>query len=86
MSEEDFSHLRFEGVFSKRVENKDLYYTAGGLGYIIYVTEMSKTVLEAREKVYSIIKKIIIPKMFYRTDIGLSWSEDRDKLMTWGYI
>jgi len=36
--------------------------------------------------VYSRIKNILIPNMYYRTDIGDRWVEDSDKLHNWGYL
>ena len=45
------------------------------------------TVEKAREAVYALAKKVIIPKIFYRTDIGESFlNRDRDKLRKWGWI
>ena len=29
---------------------------------------------------------ILIPNMFYRTDIGEKWPQDSDRLQTWGYL
>lgn len=87
ISEEEFSHLRFEGTSVKRVEGKDAYFTAGSLGYTLYVTGSGKTIQDAREKVYGTINKIIIPKMFYRTDIGLRFiRKDHELLTKWGWI
>ena len=39
----------------------------------MFVTSIGKTVNDARKSVYKIIKKIIIPKMFYRNDIGVDF-------------
>jgi len=87
MSKEEFSHIRFEGVSVKRVKGKDNYYTAGNCGYVLYVTGSGDTIEKAREKVYNIINKIIIPKMFYRTDIGLRFiKKDQKLLKKWGWI
>ena len=74
-----------EGGFS---ENKDAaYFIAAKSGYVLCVTGTGKTVKEAREKAYSLIKKIVIPKMFYRHDIGQKFIErDRDLLRKWGYV
>lgn len=87
ISKEDFPHIHFEGVLSKKVKGKHVYCTAGNLGYVLYITNSGKTVQEARKRVYSIIDKIIIPKMFYRTDIGLRFIE-KEKLILqeWGWI
>ena len=35
---------------------------------------------------YQGVKNIIIPNMFYRTDIGARWKSDSDLLQTWGYL
>ena len=59
---------------------------AGNSGYALVVTGSGTTMEEARSVAYNRVKNIIIPNLFYRTDIGRRWSEDRDKLTTWGYI
>ena len=87
MSEEEFSHIHFENVLAKKAKGKDMYFTAGNLGYVLYITGLGNTVHEAREKVYSIINKIMIPTMFYRTDIGLRFvRKDQQLLKEWGWI
>lgn len=87
LTKEELSHIHFEGVLSKHVNGKETYFTAGNLGYVLYITGSGKTILEAREKIYKIISKIIIPKMFYRTDIGLRFVEKDQKILTeWGWI
>jgi phosphoribosylamine--glycine ligase len=59
---------------------------AGGSGYALVVTGSGTTVAEARKLVYNRIDNIILQNKFYRTDIGLSWGSDSDKLQTWGYL
>ena len=44
------------------------------------------TMKQAQSQVYNRIKNILIPNMYYRTDIGDRWLEDSDKLHTWGYL
>jgi phosphoribosylamine--glycine ligase len=41
---------------------------------------------EARREAYNRVKNLIIPNMFYRTDIGERWQRDGDLLQTWGYL
>ncbi len=87
MSEEESSHIHFEGVSAKKIRGENAYYTAGNLGYVLYITGTGKTVQDAREQVYNIINKIIIPKMFYRTDIGLRFiKKDQKLLKEWEWI
>lgn len=59
---------------------------AGQSGYALVVTGSGITVEDARRQTYARIDNILLQNMFYRTDIGLSWSEDSDKLQTWGYL
>jgi phosphoribosylamine--glycine ligase len=68
----------------KMVEND--WHLAGESGYAVVVTSSGSTVEEVRKQVYSRIKNIILQNMFYRTDIGVRWYHDSDKLQTWGYL
>lgn len=87
LTKEEFSHIHFEEVSVERKNGKDNYYIAGSTGYILYINGCGSTVRRARERVYRIIDKIIIPKMFYRTDIGLRFARTDYKLLKkWGWI
>lgn len=68
----------------KLVEND--WRLAGNSGYALVVTASATTMEETRKTVYNRIKSIIIPNMFYRTDIGARWAEDSDRLTMWGYM
>lgn len=68
----------------KLVEND--WHLAGNSGYALVVTATGTTMEETRATVYNRIKNIIIPNMFYRTDIGIRWISDSDKLLMWGYL
>jgi phosphoribosylamine--glycine ligase len=73
MSEEDFAHIYFEEISrepSTVPGQKDIYYWSGTNGWTMHITGHGETIEEARNKIYTIIKKIILPKKFYRTDIG----------------
>jgi phosphoribosylamine--glycine ligase len=59
---------------------------AGSIGYGLIITASGITVENTRKTVYERIKNIIIPNMFYRTDIGKRWTNDSDLLMMWEYI
>lgn len=87
MKKEDFNHIHFEGAMVKKLKGESNFLTAGNLGYVLYITGIGKTVHIARKKVYSILKKIMIPKMLYRTDIGLRFvRKDKNLLNKWGWI
>lgn len=65
---------------------EDDWRLAGQSGYALIVTGSGTTVEEARKQAYSKVKNILIPNMFYRTDIGERWTNDSDMLYTWGYL
>jgi phosphoribosylamine--glycine ligase len=59
---------------------------AGEMGYVLIITGSGNTVEETRKQAYNRIKNIMLQNMYYRTDIGLKWYQDSDKLQTWGYL
>jgi len=63
------------------------YIIASNSGYVAHVAGFGRTVGEARRKMYGLIDRIVVPKVFYRTDIGKRFiDEDEDKLKQWGWI
>lgn len=62
------------------------WHLAGNSGYSIVVTGSGSTMEDARKEAYNRVKNILIPNMFYRTDIGERWHRDSDLLQTWGYL
>lgn len=59
---------------------------AGESGYALVLTGSGVTVASARKQVYARLNNVILQNMFYRTDIGIRWYEDSDRLQTWGYL
>ncbi|MBI4449243.1 phosphoribosylamine--glycine ligase [Candidatus Woesearchaeota archaeon] len=81
-----FKKPNFDGVHLGDVKMVDGdWKLAGESGYALVVTGSGVTVDEARKQAYGRIKNIILQNMYYRTDIGLRWYTDSDKLLTWGY-
>ena len=56
----------------------------GTSGVILIVVGFGQTMKQAQAQVYSRIKNVVIPNMYYRTDIGDRWDEDSDRLQTTG--
>lgn len=84
LSEEEKRRIHYEGV-SRRKNGE--YYISRDSGFVLHVSGTGKTVQQARDNAYSLIRNIVIPKMFYRTDIGLKFmEEDRALLEKWGYL
>ncbi|MCR4335809.1 MAG: phosphoribosylamine--glycine ligase [archaeon] len=76
-----------EGVHIEDVKNvNDEWLVTGNSGVVLVVVGMGYTMKQAQQQAYNRIKHIIIPHMYYRTDIGDRWFEDSDKLHNWGYL
>ncbi|HAT73591.1 MAG: Phosphoribosylamine/glycine ligase [Candidatus Moranbacteria bacterium GW2011_GWF2_36_839] len=87
LSEEEMEQIHFEEVSLRKNKKETQFYISSKTGFALHVTGMGKTVEEARKNTYGLIENIVIPKMFYRTDIGLKFVErDQKKLEEWGLI
>ncbi|MBI2463037.1 MAG: phosphoribosylamine--glycine ligase [Candidatus Spechtbacteria bacterium] len=77
-----------EGVHIEDLKNDNgIWRIAGSSGCLLVITGSGTTVEDARHMAYGRIQNILIPNMFYRTDIGSNWTaSDSDKLHTWGYL
>lgn len=62
------------------------WHIAGRSGYALVVTGSGATMSDAIDKAYQNVKNVMIPNMFYRSDIGQRWTHDSDKLLSWGYV
>ena len=87
----DFSILfkkpNFEGVHLGDVKLVDGdWHIAGNTGYALVITGSNSTVESARKQVYRRVENIMLQNMFYRTDIGIKWYHESDKLQTWGIL
>jgi phosphoribosylamine--glycine ligase len=61
--------------------------TSGSLGYVMVVTGTGKTIGEAQDAAYGRVRKIVIPNMRYRNDIGDRLREqDLAQLISWGFL
>ena len=68
-----------------RVDDGDWKIT-GRDGYALVITGSGPTMEQARQEAYNRVKTVIIPNMFYRTDIGDRWRSEGDLLHTWGLL
>jgi phosphoribosylamine---glycine ligase len=82
-----FKKINYDGIHIEDVKNVDgQWLVAGTSGVVLVVVGTGQTMKQAQSQAYNRIKNIIIPNMYYRTDIGDRWFEDSDKLHTWGYL
>jgi phosphoribosylamine---glycine ligase len=63
---EEKQHLRFDEV---TLINGQLV-TSGGIGYLGVATGRGETVEQARRNAYRVARKVVVPNLRYRTDIG----------------
>lgn len=68
----------------KRIESD--WRVAGRSGYCLVVTGSGHTMEDARNQAYYRVSNIMIPNMFYRTDIGRRWTRDSDLLQSSGFL
>jgi len=59
---------------------------AGSAGVVLTVVGTGPTMKQAQAQAYNRITNILIPNMYYRSDIGDRWYEDSDRLHNWGYL
>lgn len=82
-----FKKSHFDGIHLGDVKKiNETWSVAGESGYVLVVTGSGLTVDDTRKQVYARLNNIVLQNMFYRTDIGLKWYKDSDRLQTWGYL
>lgn len=58
----------------------------GYAGKALVITGCGQTMKQAQQQAYNRIANVLIPNMYYRKDIGDRWTEDGDRLQSWGYL
>lgn len=78
---------QLEGIHIEDVKMSDgQWIVTGSSGTALAVVGMGTTMKAAQQQMYERIKNILIPNMYYRTDIGDRWQNEHDLLHTWGYL
>lgn len=76
-----------EGVHIEDVKQvNEQWFITGTSGVALVVVGIGPSMKQAQIQAYNRVKNILIPNMYYRTDIGNRWAEDSDKLHNWGYL
>ncbi|MDP2838092.1 MAG: hypothetical protein Q8O53_02345 [Candidatus Moranbacteria bacterium] len=84
---EEMKNIHFEAITKKKSGTMERYFVTHSIGYTLFVTGYGKTVEQAQKNVYALAEKVVIPKIFYRTDIGASFARtDKMRLEQWGWI
>jgi phosphoribosylamine--glycine ligase len=81
LSAEDKDNLHFSEVELKDGE----LLTAGEIGYLMVVTGRGDTAEAARGKAYALSRRVVVPNLRYRSDIGAKFlARDHRLLRQWG--
>lgn len=84
LTADESKQVYYEEV-SKRKDGS--FFVSGKNGFALHVSGVGKTIEEAQKKAYDLAEKIVIPKKFYRTDIGDKFlNQERALLEKWGYL
>lgn len=84
LTRDEQDRIHYEEV---SVRKNGVLYISGKSGFVLHASGTGKTVEDARKEVYSLVDKIVIPKKFYRTDIGEKFlKQERALLEKWGYL
>jgi phosphoribosylamine--glycine ligase len=82
-----FRKPNLDGIHIEDIREKNgEWLISGHSGVVLIVTGTGLSVKQAQAQAYGRVKNILIPNMYYRTDIGDRWFEDHDKLHAWGYL
>lgn len=82
--EKDRSHYFFEEI---KKAGDGLYYVSGTRGCVMHVAGYGSSIRRARKEAYKNLSRVVVPKMFFRTDIGESFEKnDLYKLRQWGWL
>jgi phosphoribosylamine-glycine ligase len=82
-----FKKPNIDGVHIEDVKKVNGEWLVTGVtGVALIVCGTGPTMKLAQNQCYSRINNILIPSMYYRTDIGNRWFDDSDRLHNWGYL
>ena len=83
LTKEDWKNLHFDAV---KFDGKDIL-VANSDGFILTACGLGETVDEAGDKVEKLLKKICVPKGFWRNDFhDTNYHHAKKDLIKWGYL
>lgn len=78
----DLSGIHIEDL----IKIKNEWRVAGEDGFALIIAGCGQTMAQARGRAYQNVKKVYLPNMYYRNDIGAKWPAESKLLKRWGYI
>ena len=82
LSPEELNNVHLEYVYYKDGKIK----LANNSGYVFTITGQGDTPKEAGEATAKLLKKILVPKGFYRNDFTSHYDKSKKDLIKWGYL
>ena len=83
LNKEELNNLHWDGVY---FDGKKLL-VANSAGYVLTATGQGENVEDAGKYVDDLLKKIIVPKAFWRNDFNdTNYHKSKDDLTKWGYL
>lgn len=83
LSNDEMRRIHFEGVYQK----DDKLFLSKNIGYALFVSGIGETIELANKEALVLVEKVVIPKVFYRTDIGTSFVQEKLPLLRdWGWL
>jgi phosphoribosylamine---glycine ligase len=87
LTEDETRRLHLEGVAREHDEEGERTVLCRSLGWAMFVSGTGTTVEAAQHSAYALARKIVIPKVMYRTDIGDRFlAGDRERLQAFCWI
>lgn len=84
VAESEWRHYGFEEVAK---DSARMLVVAGDRGCVAHVSGYGTEISEAQKEAYTRINNLVVPKMFYRTDIGTQFLQsDQLLLKKWGWL
>lgn len=84
LEKDDWQHYGFEEV---ALHESGTFFVAGNRGCVAHVTGFGDSIDSARTMAYERVSNIVVPKMFYRSDIGLHFLHQEQKMLQeWGWL
>lgn len=87
LSDDEIRRLHLESVARTHEEDGERTYLTRSLGWAALVSGIGERVEDAQRSAYALARKLVIPRVMYRTDIGDRFLlGERDLLRSFGWI
>ena len=82
-----FKKRNFKGLYIEEVKLVNNNWTvAGNAGVVMVAVGTGKTLNKVQKRLYSKVKNVLIPNMYYRNDIGNDFYKNVRQIKKWGYL